>query len=106
MSNVLQAAIDTQEKLVNDIKSVISDAEEMLSHTADQSGDKISQLRARVKARLGDARERLIDAEAALRHNTKVAARAADDYVHESPWTAVGVAAAVGLLVGLIIGRR
>ena len=106
MSNVLQAAIDNQEKLVSDIKSVISEAEEMLSNTADQSGDKISQLRARVKARLGDARERLIDAEAALRHNTKVAARAADDYVHESPWTAVGVAAAVGLLVGLIIGRR
>ena len=106
MSNVLQAAIDNQEKLVSDIKSVISEAEEMLSNTADQSGDKISQLRARVKARLGDARERLIDAEAALRHNTQVAARAADDYVHESPWTAVGVAAAVGLLVGLIIGRR
>ena len=106
MSKVIQAAIDTQEKLVSDIKSVISAAEEMLSDTADQSGDKISQLRARVKARLGDARERLVDAEAALRHNTKVAARAADDYVHESPWTAVGVAAAVGLLVGLIIGRR
>lgn len=106
MSKAIQAAIDTQEKLVSDIKSVISAAEEMLSDTADQSGDKISQLRARVKARLGDARERLVDAEAALRHNTKVAARAADDYVHESPWTAVGVAAAVGLLVGLIIGRR
>jgi ElaB/YqjD/DUF883 family membrane-anchored ribosome-binding protein len=47
-----------------------------------------------------------VDAEAALRHHTKKAARATDDYVHESPWTAVGVAACVGLLVGLIIGRR
>jgi ElaB/YqjD/DUF883 family membrane-anchored ribosome-binding protein len=106
MSKAFQAAIDTQEQLVSDIKSVISEAEEMLSHTADQTGDKISQLRARVKARLSDARERLVDAEAALRHHTKKAARATDDYVHESPWTAVGVAAAVGLLVGLIIGRR
>jgi len=99
-------SIETQEKLVSDIKSVISDAEEMLSATADQAGEKISNLRARVKVRMGEARERLVDAEAALRHNTKKAARATDDYVHESPWTAVGVAAAVGLLVGLIIGRR
>ncbi|BDT69565.1 putative protein YqjD [Comamonadaceae bacterium OS-1] len=106
MSKAFQAAIDTQEQLVSDIKSVISEAEEMLNDTADQSGDKISQLRARVKARLSDARERLVDAEAALRHHTKKAARATDDYVHESPWTAVGVAACVGLLVGLIIGRR
>ncbi|MEO5797343.1 MAG: DUF883 family protein [Rhodoferax sp.] len=106
MSKAIQAAIDTQEQLVSDIKSVISEAEEMLNDTADQSGDKISQLRARVKARLSDARERLVDAEAALRHHTKKAARATDDYVHESPWTAVGVAACVGLLVGLIIGRR
>jgi ElaB/YqjD/DUF883 family membrane-anchored ribosome-binding protein len=106
MSKAFQAAIDTQEQLVSDIKSVISEAEEMLNDTADQSGDKISQLRARVKARLSDARERLVDAEAALRHHTKKAARATDDYVHESPWTAVGVAACVGLLVGVIIGRR
>nr|WP_315188561.1 DUF883 family protein [uncultured Albidiferax sp.] len=106
MSKAIQSAIDTQEQLVSDIKSVISEAEEMLHDTADQSGDKISQLRARVKARLSDARERLVDAEAALRHHTKKAARATDDYVHDSPWTAVGVAACVGLLVGLIIGRR
>ena len=106
MSNAFQSTIGLQEQLVSDIKSVISEAEDMLSDTADQTGDKISQLRARVKARLNDARERLVDAEAALRHHTKKAARATDDYVHESPWTAIGAAACVGLLVGLVIGRR
>lgn len=106
MSKALHASLETQEQLVSDIKSVISEAEEMLNDTADQTGDKISNLRARIKVRLSDARERLVDAEAALRHHTKKAARATDDYVHESPWTAVGVAGAVGLLVGLIIGRR
>jgi ElaB/YqjD/DUF883 family membrane-anchored ribosome-binding protein len=33
-------------------------------------------------------------------------ARATDDYVHEHPWKSIGVAAGVGLLVGLLIGRR
>jgi ElaB/YqjD/DUF883 family membrane-anchored ribosome-binding protein len=49
---------------------------------------------------------RLADAEAAIVAKSRAAARATDTYVHESPWTAVGVAAGVGLLVGLIIGRR
>ena len=46
------------------------------------------------------------DAEAALVDKTKAAARATDDFVHENPWKAVGIAAGVGLLLGVIIGRR
>ena len=48
----------------------------------------------------------LIDAEEALSARTREAAHAADEYVHESPWTAIGVAAGVGVLVGLLLGRR
>ena len=101
-----QAAIDSQEKLVTDIKAVISDAEEMLSATADQAGEKIADLRARITVRLKEAKVRLVEAEAVLVAKTKAAAQATDNYVHESPWTAVGVAAGVGLLVGLVLGRR
>ena len=95
-----------QEQLVSDMKSTIADAEDMLQETADQVGEKYVRLRARIQERLRDARARLADAEEALVYKTRAAARATDDYVHESPWTAVGVAATVGLLVGLIIGRR
>jgi ElaB/YqjD/DUF883 family membrane-anchored ribosome-binding protein len=37
---------------------------------------------------------------------TREAARATDEFVHDRPWTAVGVAAGVGLIIGLLIGRR
>lgn len=106
MSNANSATVDSQEQLVSDIKSVISEAEEMLGVTADQAGEKIANLRGRVEARLRDAKLRLIEAEALLVAKTKAAAQATDEYVHESPWTAVGIAAGVGVLVGLIIGRR
>ena len=106
MSNANSATVDSQEQLVSDIKSVISEAEEMLGVTADQAGEKIANLRARVETRLRDAKLRLIEAEALLVAKTKAAAQATDAYVHESPWTAVGIAAGVGVLVGLIIGRR
>jgi ElaB/YqjD/DUF883 family membrane-anchored ribosome-binding protein len=106
MSKTSASSLESQEQLVSDIKSVISDAEEMLSATADQAGEKVSKLRARIQDRLHDAKLRLVDAEEALLAKTKAAARATDDYVHESPWTAIGVAAAAGVLLGLAIGRR
>lgn len=101
-----QAGVDSQEQLVTDIKAVIQDAEEMLSATADQAGEKVANLRLRIQARLRDAKVRLGEAEAVLIAKTKAAAKATDAYVHESPWTAIGIAAGVGLLVGLVIGRR
>lgn len=106
MSRTNQASVESQEQLVSDIKSVISDAEEVLLATADQAGEKVANLRARVQTRLRDAKVRLAEAEAVLVAKTKAAAQATDAYVHESPWTAVGIAAGVGLLVGLVIGRR
>lgn len=106
MSRTNQTSVESQERLVSDIKSVISDAEEVLLATADQAGEKVATLRARVETRLRDAKVRLTEAEAVLVAKTKAAAQATDAYVHESPWTAIGIAAGVGLLVGLIIGRR
>ena len=99
-------SIELQEKLVADIKAVITDAEEMLSATADQAGEKIAKLRARVQVRLSEAKVRLVEAEEVLIAKTRAAAKAADAYVHESPWTAVGIAAGVGVLVGLLFSRR
>jgi len=106
MSQVNQAGIDSQQQLVSEIKAVISDAEEMLSATADQAGEKVANLRARVQTRLLDAKERLSEAEELLVARTRAGAQATDAYVHESPWTAIGIAAGVGLLVGLVVARR
>ena len=98
--------LSAQEKLVIDIRAVIADAEEILKATADQTGEKITDLRARIKDRLLGARIRLDAAEAMVVDKTRAAARAADDYVHESPWQAVGIGVGVGFLLGIILGRR
>jgi len=106
MSNDNPTLVQTQEKLVSAIRSEISDAEDMLTATADQAGEKIAKLRSRIENRLREAKFRLIDAEEALIARTREAAHVADEYVHESPWTAIGVAAGVGVLLGLLLGRR
>ena len=95
-----------KEKLIADFKVVVADAEELLRATASQAGDKATELRAKMQTRLADAKVRLADAEVALVDKAKLVGRAADDYVHDNPWRSVGVAAGIGLIVGLLIGRR
>ncbi len=106
MSDSSSSNLSSQEKLVSDIRAVIADAEEILKATADQTGERIANLRARIQDRLLDARIRLSNAEEVLVEKTRAAARAADDFVHDRPWQAVGIGAGIGFLVGLILGRR
>ena len=101
-----EMTVANKEKLVTDLKVVISDTEELLRATAGAAGEKVSELRERLGVRLRDTKERVLDLEAALIDKTKAAARATDDFVHEEPWKAVGVAAALGLALGVLIGRR
>lgn len=96
----------SKEKLVADLKQVIADAEELLQATAHQSEGKVAELRVRMNENLRVARNKLADAEAAIKAKTREVARATDDYVHENPWKAIGVGAGIGLVVGLLIGRR
>ena len=101
-----QMSVANKENLVSDLKVVIADTEELLRATAGAAGEKVGEIRERLGLRLRDAKERLQDLEAAVIDKTKAAARATDDFVHEQPWKAVGVAAALGLALGVLIGRR
>ena len=103
MATTLQPSKD---KIVDDLKSLISDAEELLKLTADQQGGKLDDLRARINGRVAVAKDRLAAAEAAIVDSGKKAVRATDDYVHENPWQSVGVAAGVAFLLGLLVSRR
>lgn len=95
-----------KEKLVADMRVVISDAEEILRATAGAAGEKMGEMREKIELSLRDAKARLADAEVAIMDKAKAAANATDDFVHDHPWQAVGVAAAVGLALGVLIGRR
>lgn len=96
----------TKEQLIHDFKTVVADAEALLKATAGQGGDAVTAVRARVEESLATAKAKMADAQAALLARTKAAARATDEYVHVHPWQAIGIAASVGVVVGVLIGRR
>ncbi|HZW24559.1 MAG TPA: DUF883 family protein [Gallionella sp.] len=94
-----------KEKLMQDLRVVVADAEELLRATAGQAGEKVSSARERIQESLVAAKVRLIAAEEAVVEKTKQAAKATDEYVHENPWKSVGIAAGVGLVIGMLISR-
>jgi ElaB/YqjD/DUF883 family membrane-anchored ribosome-binding protein len=96
----------SKEKLAADLKVVVADAEELLRATASQAGEKVGVARERIQASLASARVKLAETERAVLDKTKQAAKATDEYVHDHPWHAVGVAAVVGFLLGALITRR
>ncbi len=96
----------SKEKLVADLKVVVADAEELLRATAAQAGEKVSAARERITASLASAKVKLTEAERVLVEKTKQAAKVTDEYVHENPWQAVGIAAMAGVLLGILISRR
>jgi ElaB/YqjD/DUF883 family membrane-anchored ribosome-binding protein len=106
MSNNFQSTTVTKEQLISDFKVVIADAEALIKATANQGGEAVVHLRAKAEESLAVAKVKLNEAQAALLEKGKIAAQATDDYVHEKPWHAVGIAAGLGLVVGLLISRR
>ncbi|MDR1367314.1 MAG: DUF883 family protein [Candidatus Accumulibacter sp.] len=106
MCEYTEQACANKKKLVIDLRKVIDDADEILRETAGVAGEKIAVLRERISERLDDAKARLEVVEDQLVDKTKVVAQAADDFVNESPWHAVGVAAGIGVLLGILVGRR
>ncbi len=93
-------------KLVDEFAAVLAEAEEMLKRAAAETGDKARDLRSQVETKLLRAKLSLQELEGQAVDGAKAAARATDDYVHDNPWQAIGIAAAVGIVVGLLMNRR
>jgi len=94
------------EKLMTDMRAVLADAEALVHATAGEAGDKVAAARDRLRQAAAEIKPQLARAEALVAEKARSAANAADGYVHERPWTAIGVAACVGALIGMLVGRR
>ena len=93
-------------RVMQDIELTIKDAEALLRMTAHEVGDEAAQVRARVQERLQRATHELHDFKEAAIQSTKEAAQATEAYVQDHPWKSLGIAAAAGLVIGLLISRR
>ena len=83
------------DRFMDELRKVIADAEELLRVTAGEAGPKVQEVRARAEESLRSAREHLQGAGKQL-----------DSHVRENPWAAVGVAAGIGVIIGILMARK
>ncbi|HMF27396.1 MAG TPA: DUF883 family protein [Candidatus Cybelea sp.] len=96
----------SRDALVKDFADVLTEADALLKQASKETGEKASDLRAQVETKLRTARIKLQEVQDDAVDRAKAAARATDEYVHDNPWQAIGVAAVVGFLAGLLMNRR
>jgi ElaB/YqjD/DUF883 family membrane-anchored ribosome-binding protein len=84
----------------------MADAEALIQATEDHPGEVVHSIRNKALETIAVAKESLSGLEGTLTDKAKVVAESADDFVHRNPWEAIGVAAGLGLLIGLFVRRR
>ena len=92
--------------LLKDFNSVVNEGEQLLKSVVDEGGDQANALRVKMESNLKAAKDKLRHIEEAAIETTKTAVRATDNYVHENPWRAIGVAVGIGAVIGLLLNRR
>lgn len=95
-----------REKLAADFQAVMGDIDSLMTATTNRAEGEVTALRTRIQDRLDTAKRRVIDAEYHAVDRAKQVAGVTNDYVHGHPWQAIGAAAALGLAIGVLIGRR
>jgi ElaB/YqjD/DUF883 family membrane-anchored ribosome-binding protein len=96
----------TRDKLVSDLKDVLNDVEQLMRQAASAGEEQAAELRRRAASALERAQDKLDGLQRDVSRATREAADAADQWVHQNPWSSVGAAAALGLLIGVLVSRR
>jgi|SRR5690625_1335559 len=95
-----------EEDFIKDVKKNLDEAEKLLQEAAESTGDKAVEIREKAMRALRQSREALHDTQETLARRGRQAIAATDEYVHDKPWQAIGLAGAVGLLLGILVSRR
>ena len=103
---MMNRAVDEFERakvrMSGDLRTMINDSEDLLKAAATVSGEGFTAARTKFEEKLKRAKTALADASQPVLEK----ARQAHAYVHGSPWTFIGVAAAAGMLIGFLAAKR
>jgi ElaB/YqjD/DUF883 family membrane-anchored ribosome-binding protein len=89
-----------------EIKSLIADVEDLMARIADLKDADVVRVRSKVQRAVEATKQTLADGADTIRQHAQNVANTADDYVRESTWQAIGIAALVGAVVGILATRR
>src|SRR5690242_20647332 len=92
--------------ITREVRSFLADIEDLVKATTSLTGDDLARAKARLAERVAAAKGSIEKMAGTVAEGTRHAAKATDGFVHERPWQAIGIGAAVGVLVGFVVARR
>ncbi|HET8692750.1 MAG TPA: DUF883 family protein [Steroidobacteraceae bacterium] len=87
-------------------QNLVADVEDLVKRVADVDDEEIARIRSRVQDTLQRAKSTATSRIAHARDRAEEVTDATDEYVRENPWAAIGIAAAIGIVIGFVAGRR
>lgn len=105
-NTVAAKANQVAENASSEFHNFISDVEDLVKETTTLTGEDLNRAKAKLSARLAEAKESVVEMGGEIAKRAKKGAVATDDFVHEQPWKAIGAGAAIGLLIGFALARR
>jgi ElaB/YqjD/DUF883 family membrane-anchored ribosome-binding protein len=96
----------TFDNFVEEFRALVGSMEDVFSAAAGDSGEKLTELKDQAEASLRRAKATLGDIERSAVAKARQIASDSDSYVHENPWTAIGIGVGIGFLLGVLIGRK
>jgi ElaB/YqjD/DUF883 family membrane-anchored ribosome-binding protein len=100
------SAVDARERLAKDMRTLVQDAEDLLHAAQRQGAEGVSEIRDRLEASIKQAKAQVWNGQQQFFDRARDTARRTNEVVHVHPWTAIGVAAGAGLLLGALLMRR
>jgi ElaB/YqjD/DUF883 family membrane-anchored ribosome-binding protein len=94
-----------RDELMNDVRSVLDEAESLYNNAVEDGTEKGRELRQLLSVKLDTAKRKFTALEESVVDKAKYAAKQTDELIQEKPYHAIGIAAAVGVVVGLLLGR-
>ena len=89
-----------------DVQNVVSEAQELLKTVKDEGANQMDNVKSKLASQYDVARQKFTEIQGTVTDGAKVAMDTTDQYVRSNPWTAVGIAAAAGAIIGFLASRR
>lgn len=92
--------------VTREVRGLLADIEDLVMSTTSLTGEDLARAKAKLAERVASAKASVAKMGGVIADRTRHTARVTDAYVHDSPWQALGIAAAVGMLIGVVLTRR
>ena len=104
-SAVTEGAADTA-PAAGELQNFIADIEDLVSSMTSLTGEDLARAKAKLNERISAAKESISEVGDEISHRARKAAHDTDEFVHQNPWQAIGIGAALGLLIGVLVARH